>query len=184
MPRLTVFNMISADGFFSDEHGDMSWAHRHDPEWNAFVADNARGGGALLFGRRTYDMMASWWPTPMAMQAMPEVAERMNNLPKVVFSRTLTTPSWNNTTLVSEDITGAVRAMKDGAGKDMALMGSGTIVSQLAQAGLVDELQLVVNPIVLGRGRSMFATLEARLPLRLLRTRTFGNGNVMLCYGA
>jgi len=82
--KLIVFNHVSLDGYFVDANGDMSWAHKQDAEWNAFVEENASGGGTLVFGRITYDLMASFWPTPMAMQMMPVVAERMNNLPKVV----------------------------------------------------------------------------------------------------
>src|SRR3990172_758991 len=97
MPQLVVFNHITLDGYFSDISGGMSWAHKEDAEWNAFVADNAKGGGVLVFGRITYQLMASSWPTPQALQSFPVVAERMNNLPKVVFSRTLDHASWNNT---------------------------------------------------------------------------------------
>src|SRR5512140_2439657 len=97
MRRLTVFNTVSLDGYYTDSKGDMSFAHndRQDAEWDAFVESNAKGGGMLLFGRITYELMASFWPTPMAAQSMPVVAERMNNLPKVVFSRTLNKASWN-----------------------------------------------------------------------------------------
>lgn len=182
MRKLSVFNQVSLDGFFSDPDGDMSWAHKNDPEWNAFVADNASRGGMLLFGRKTYEMMASFWPTKMALQSMPIVAERMNNLPKVVFSRTLDSASWKNTKLVKTDLLAVVRAMKAEPGPNMAIMGSGSIVSQLAVAGLIDELQIVVNPIVLGHGRSMFESVEERLDLKLVETRTFTNGNVMLSY--
>jgi dihydrofolate reductase len=134
MRKLVVFNNVTLDGYFTDRNGDMSWAHKDDPEWNAFAADNAKGGGTLLFGRITYEMMASWWPTPQAMKSMPAVAERMNNLPKVVFSRTLDKASWNNTKLVKEDIAAEVRRMKKEPGEGMAIMGSGSIVSQLARA--------------------------------------------------
>jgi dihydrofolate reductase len=80
MRGLIVFNHVSLDGYFVDKKGDMRWAHKQDPEWNEFVAANARGGGVLLFGRVTYEMMASYWPTPMAAQNSPAVAEHMNNL--------------------------------------------------------------------------------------------------------
>src|SRR4051812_12305715 len=102
MRKLAVFNHVSLDGYFVDMHGDMSWAHQHAPdqEWDAFVAENARGGGALVFGRVTYELMASFWPTPAALEQLPAVAERMNAMPKVVFSRTLEQASWNNTTLL------------------------------------------------------------------------------------
>jgi len=139
-------------------------------------------GGLLLFGRTTYDMMAAWWPTPMAGQAMPEVAARMNARPKVVFSRTMTSAEWSNTTLVKEDVVVAVRRMKDEAGPDIAILGSGSIVRQLAGAGLIDLLQVVVNPVALGAGKSLFSGLPHRLELALTNTRVFGNGSVVLWY--
>jgi dihydrofolate reductase len=182
MRKLVVFNQVTLDGYFTDLNGDMSWAHKQDPEWNAFVAENATGGGVLVFGRITYDMMASWWPTPQAIQSMPVVAEQMNQLPKVVFSRTLDQASWNNTKLVKGNLAAEVRKMKQEPGPDMAIMGSGSIVSQLAQEGLIDEYQIVVNPIVLGKGRTMFDSVTERLTLKRTKTRAFGNGNVLLCY--
>jgi dihydrofolate reductase len=160
----------------------MRWAHKHDPEWNAFAASNAGGGGALLFGRVTYELMASFWPTPAALEMDRVVTEAMNNLPKVVFSRTLKQASWKNTTLVKGDLAAAVRKMKHESGPDMAILGSGSIVSQLAQAGLIDEFQIVVNPIVLGKGKTLFDGVKEKVNLKLTQTRAFGNGNVLLCY--
>jgi dihydrofolate reductase len=110
------------------------------------------------------------------------VAEAMNNLPKVVFSRTLDKAPWKNTTLVKGDIAAAVRKMKNEPGPGMAILGSGSIVSQLAQAGLIDEFQIVVNPIVLGRGKTLFDGVNEKLPLKLIKTRAFRNGNVVLYY--
>src|SRR6266446_5336819 len=139
MRRLIAFEQVSLDGYFVDANGDMSWAHKQDPEWNAFVAGNASGDGALLFGRVTYEMMASFWPTPAALERAPGVAEGMNELPKVVFSRTLDKATWKNTTLVKGELAAEVRRMKKESGPDMAILGSGRIVSQLAQAGLIDD---------------------------------------------
>ena len=81
MRKIIVFNHVTLDGYFVDMNGDMSWAHKQDAEWNAFVAENARSGGELLFGRITYELMKSYWPTPAAAKAAPVVAEQMNNLP-------------------------------------------------------------------------------------------------------
>jgi dihydrofolate reductase len=106
----------------------------------------------------------------------------MNSRPKVVFSRTLDEASWNNTKLVKSDPAAAIRQMKQEPGAGMAVLGSGSIVSQLAQAGLVDEYQLVVNPIALGQGKTLFEGMTDKLPLKLTKTRTFNNGNVLLCY--
>ncbi len=182
MRKLIVFNQVSLDGYFTDVDGDMSWAHKQDAEWNAFVAENARSGGELLFGRITYELMKSYWPTPAAAKAVPVVAERMNNLPKIVFSKTLDKASWNNTKLVRGDLAAEIRKMKNEPGEQMVIMGSGTIVSQLTAEGLIDEYQIVVNPIVLGEGRTMFEGIKRKLNLKRTKTRSFGNGNVLLCY--
>jgi len=184
MRKLAVFNHLSLDGYFVDMNGSMSWAKSgtKDAEWNAFVAKNAKGDGLLLFGRVTYELMASFWPTPMADQHDPVVAERMNKLPKVVFSKTLDKASWSNTRLVKGDMVAEIRKMKKEPGEDMVILGSGSIVSQLAQEGLIDAYQVVVNPIVLGKGRTMFDGVKEKLNLKLTKTRAFGNGNVFLCY--
>jgi dihydrofolate reductase len=184
MRKLIVFNHVSLDGYFVDSNGDMSWAKadHQDAEWNAFVAGNASGEGALVFGRITYEMMASFWPTPFAIETMPSVAEGMNSMPKIVFSRTLDQASWNNTTLVKGNLAAEMRKMKQEPGPGLAILGSGSIVSQLAQEGLIDEYQIVVNPIVLGEGRTMFDGVKEKLSLKLTKSRAFGNGNVLLVY--
>jgi len=137
MPRLIVFNTITVDGYFTDKNNDMSWAHQgdDDPEFDEFVAGNASGGGVLVFGRKTYELMASFWPTPAAAERMPVVAREMNSRQKVVFSRTLEEASWSNTRLVKDDLVEEVRRMKSAPGADMAILGSGSLVAQLAQAG-------------------------------------------------
>jgi dihydrofolate reductase len=183
MRKLTVFNNVSLDGYFVDQHGDMSWAHNDDAEWQAFTAENAGGGGQLVFGRVTYELMASFWPTPAALAQLPAVAERMNALPKLVCSRTLETPDWNNTTVVKGDLAAEFTRLKGESGPDMVIMGSGSIVAQLAQAGLIDEYQLIVHPLVLGAGRTLFAGVSGRPALRRTGVRSFANGNVLLCYG-
>ena len=184
MRKLVVFNHVSLDGYFVDVNSNMNWAksEQKDAEWNAFVAENAKGDSPLLFGRVTYELMASYWPTPMADQHDPVVAERMNKLPKVVFSRTLDKASWSNTRLVKGNLAAEIGKMKKEPGEDMVILGSGSIVSQLAQEGLIDVYQVVVNPVVLGKGRTMFEGVKEKLNLKLTKTRTFGNGNVFLCY--
>ena len=182
MRKLIVFNQVSLDGYFTDKNNDMSWAHKQDAEWNQFSAENASGGGELLFGRITYDLMASHWPKPEASKSNPVVAERMNNLPKVVFSRTIDKATWNNTRVIKGDIVAETRKLKSEPGQDLVLMGSGTIVAQLTDARLVDEYQVVVNAIVLGGGRTMFDGVKERLNLKLENTRKFHNGNVVMWY--
>lgn len=184
MRKLIAFNHISLDGYFVDGSGDFRWASKgsDDPEFSAFVAENASGGGELVFGRVTYSLMASYWPTPIADQHMPEVAKAMNASPKVVFSRTLDKAEWNNTRLLKGDLAAEVRKLKEEDGPGMCVLGSGTIVSQLAAAGLIDEYQVVLDPVALGSGRSMFDGIPTPLSLKLTKTRVFKNGKVFLCY--
>jgi dihydrofolate reductase len=180
--KLIVFNHSSLDGYFVDANNSMAWAKSgaNDAEWNAFVAGNAQGDGTLLFGRVTYEMMASYWPTPMADQHNPVVAKRMNEMPKVVFSRTLPQASWQNTRLMKGDLATEIRKLKQEAGGGMAILGSGSIVAQLAKANLIDEYQVVINPLILGKGRTMFEGADNKL--KLAKSRAFGNGNVVLWY--
>src|SRR2546421_7847491 len=183
MQQLIAFVTTSLDGYFADSAGDMSWAHKSDPEWLEFVSSNASQGGTLLFGRVTYDLMVRYWPTPMARQQNPAVADGMNSAPKIVVSRTLKEATWQNTRLLSGDLAGEIHKLKQQPGKGMCILGSGTIVTQLAEARLIDELQIVVSPVVLGKGKAPFETLKQRLALKLLKTRSFTNGNVIHYYG-
>jgi dihydrofolate reductase len=181
MRALRVFESISVDGYFTDGEPDVSWAHASDDdEFNQWVAGNASGGGELLFGRKTYEMMASFWPTPMAAQQMPEVAKGMNAAKKYVASKTIT-PAWSNTHLLAGDLVSAVRALKASAGPDITVLGSGSVVAQLGAAGLVDGYQFVIIPIALGRGRTVFSERRA---LRLLEHRAFACGHVVVTYAA
>lgn len=183
MRKLSVFNSVTLDGYFTDKNGDMSWAHKQDdPEWNAFTAENAKSGGELLFGRVTYDLMASFWPTPAAAKMAAEVAENINKAPKVVFSKKMDQALWNNTRIIKGDLAEEIRTLKEAPGDDLVLMGSGSIISQIALANVIDEYQLVVNPIVLGKGRTMFDGIEDKLNLNLATTRVFQNGNVLMVY--
>jgi dihydrofolate reductase len=184
MRRLVAFNNVTLDGYFTGENGDISWFKNidSDPEFKAFIAENASGNGMLLFGRVTYELMAGYWPTPHAMQQDPVVAKGMNSLPKIVFSRTLSSASWSNTKLVKGDLLAEVRRLKDESDRDMAILGSGSIVSQLTKERMIDEYQFVVNPVIIGKGRPLFDGVKTPLPLKLTRTRAFRNGNVLLCY--
>jgi dihydrofolate reductase len=184
MRKLIAFNSVTVDGYFTDMHGDMRWAYdvKPDKEFDEFVAGNASGGGQLLFGRVTYELMAGYWPTAAALKDNPVVAEGMNSMPKAVFSRTLDKASWNNTQLLKGDIASEVVKLKKQAGKGMAILGSGSIIAQLAPLGLIDEYQIVLTPLVLGAGRTIFDGIKEKLKLNLMSTRTFANGKVFLRY--
>jgi len=183
VPKLIVFNSISLDGYFSGPGGDLQWAHEgsDDPEFAAFTAGNAGGEGLLVFGRKTYDLMVSYWPTPLALEQNREVAEGMNALPKLVFSRTLGKSDWNNTTVVKSDPAAELRKRKE-AGLDMTILGSGSLVAQLAPSGVIDEYLVVLCPVVLGQGRTMFEGVPRQLRMSPRTVRQFRNGKVLLSY--
>ncbi len=183
MRRLTVFNQQSIDGYFCSRDGDVSWTHAtggEDRAFREFSEANARSNNTLVFGRKTYEMMASFWPSPMAAQQFPVLAAQMNALAKIVFSRTLDRATWNNTTIASGDLVTEIRRLKSEPGKDLTILGSGSLVAQLVHAGLVDELGIMVIPIVLGAGRSMFGADVTTMTLT--KTQAFHNGRVYLRY--
>lgn len=184
MRKLQVFESITLDGYFSGPDGDLSWAHSGtpDPEFQRFVEGNAASPGDILLGRVTYELMASYWPTPMAAQNDPIVAKGMNEAEKLVISRTLKKTDWANTRVIDGELLDAVRALKRQEGKDLVILGSGSVVRQLAGAGLVDQFQFVVKPVALGKGRTVFEGLEAPLALTLTESRAFRDGSVMLNY--
>lgn len=181
MRKLRVFNLVTLDGYFSGEGGDISW-HNVDAEFQEYAEKNSNSGNTLLFGRVTYELMAGYWPSPEALKNDPIVAQAMNSSPKIVFSRTLKSADWANTRLVKDDMLGEVRRLKERSGKDLTILGSGSIVAQLAQAGLIDEYQILLNPVILGKGKTMFEGVKDKLALKLTEARTFGNGNILLCY--
>jgi len=185
MRRLSVFNQISVDGYFRTPSGDISWLHQHpddDEEFKQFTIDNSAGDYALLFGRKTYEQMASFWPTPAAAKRFPEVAQQMNQRPKFVVSKTLRKSEWQNTTVLSGDLVAETQRLKARTGDPITILGSGSIVSQLAQAGLIDEYQVLVMPVVLGKGVTMFDGAEKAINLALTKSRTFSNGKAFHVY--
>jgi dihydrofolate reductase len=136
----------------------------------------------LVFGRVTYQLMAGFWPTPNAVKNDPVVAGLMNRLPKIVFSRTLEKAEWNNTRLVRDHVAEEIAKLKQQPGKDIAVFGSANLLSTLMQLDLIDEHRIMVNPVILGDGTPLFKKSTGKQNLKLVRTRTFGNGNVLLCY--
>jgi dihydrofolate reductase len=184
MQRLIVFNSIAVDGYFTDKQNDMSFAHNpiQDSEWDMYVSGNASGNGTLIFGRVTYELMVKFWPTQDALDSMPEVAIPMNQMKKVVFSRTIEKADWVNTRLVKEDLPGEIKRMKEEPGNGLVILGSGSIVAQLAGEGLIDEYQFIVVPVILGEGRTLFEGLHQIAKLKLIQSRAFHNGNVLISY--
>ena len=181
MRKVFLFMMVTLDGFFEGIDHSIDW-HNVDEEFNEFAIDQLNEIDTLLFGRVTYEGMASYWPTPIAIEDDPVVAGKMNAIPKIVFSRTLDSAEWNNSRLVKENIAEEILQLKQQPGRDLAIFGSANLAMSLLQMGLVDELRLMVNPVVLGKGKPLFEGIHEKLNLKLLKTRTFRSGNVLLCY--
>jgi dihydrofolate reductase len=173
--------MISLDGFFEGPNHELDW-HNVDDEFNGFAIEQLREIGLLLFGRVTYQLMASYWPTPAGIADDPVVASHMNEIPKLVASRTLERAEWDNTTLIRDNLAEEVSRLKQQTGKDIAVFGSANLLSSLIPLGLVDEHRILVNPILLGSGVPLFKRFHERLNLRLVNSRTFRSGNVLLTY--
>jgi dihydrofolate reductase len=181
MRKVLMFNMVTLDGFFEGPHGEIDW-HRVDAEFNEFAAEQLDSVDALLFGRKTYAMMAGYWPTPLAIRDDPVIAEKMNTKSKLVFSRTLKKAAWSNTRLVGENAAEELLKLKAQPGRDLIILGSANLSAALTEDGLIDEYRLIVNPVILGTGRLLFEDVHEKLGLKLLGTRAFGNGNVLIRY--
>ena len=173
--------MVTLDGFFDGPNRDISW-HNVDAEFNEFAIEQTGSVGALLFGRVTYELMASFWPTTFALETDPIVADLMNRLPKLVFSTTLAKADWNNTRLIKDHVAEEISQLKQQPGKDLALFGSANLMSALMKLDLIDEHRIMVNPVILGSGTPLFKRAENKQNLKLINTRIFGNGNVLLFY--
>ena len=147
--------MATVDGYYEGPNQEFDfWIV--DDEFDEFSVEQLDEADTLVFGRVTYEGMAAYWPTPAAEEDDPRVAARMNSTPKVVISRTLDKAEWANTRVVSSP--GELTALKQQPGKDIAILGSSDLTVSLLQMGLVDEVRIMVNPVVLGAGKSVFGT--------------------------
>jgi len=177
--KLIMWNLVTLDGFFE---GPKSW----EIDWHEYVwgeelerlsIEQARSADMLLFGRVTYDGMASFWPSQKG-----EIADFMNAVPKIVFSKTLERAAWNNTRLVKGNAETEVAALKKQPGKDILIFGSADLSSTLLRDGLIDEIRLGVTPVILGRGNPLFKAGPDRMRMKLLEARPLKSGCVILRY--
>lgn len=194
MRRIVTFNRVTADGYFAGPDGNLDWVVP-DKEIDKAGAEAIPGFDTILFGRRTYELFEAFWPHALddSSAADPHDAGRrsrelrvmavgLNEMSKLVFSRTLKEVTWENSQLLRELNPGKIEAMKRQSGKDMIVFGSGSIVSQLTQHGLIDEYQFVVSPILLGSGRPLLNGASKGLRLELLEAKAYRSGNVILRY--
>jgi len=189
-----MFNQVTADGFFSDLEGRVDWVVP-EPEVHRRAVAGMPGTDCMLFGRRTYQQFASFWPRALqdlslagphgetkTDPAFVAMARWLNDTRKIVFSRTLKSADWHNSELCAELDPRAIQALKRGPGNDLLIFGSGSLVSQLSEHGLIDEYRLVVSPLLLGRGCTLLGDMKTRVALRLDRAEPFASGTVMLTY--
>ncbi|HEV8340242.1 MAG TPA: dihydrofolate reductase family protein [bacterium] len=184
MRKIIMFNLVSVDGFFAGPDGNIDW-HVVDDEFNKAAVEMIKPFDTIVFGRVTYQLFESYWPNaakdPATSKEDRIIANKINEMNKIVFSKTLTGVQWENARLLKEIVPEELARMKQESGKDMVIYGSGTIVRQLTNLGLVDEYRVLVNPVVLGKGKPLFTDVN-RVNLRLVGTKTFSSGNVLLDY--
>ncbi len=172
--------MATLDGYFEGPNGEIDWHNAANEEFNDFAIEQMSSVDTLIFGRKTYQMMASYWPTEVAIQSDPVVADLMNRMSKIVFSRTLASVDWSNTRLIGDHAAQELRNLKSQAGKDLAIFGSANLISTIMDE--IDEHRVMVNPILIGRGHPLFKPADEKTLLKLVSARAFNSGNVLLTY--
>ncbi len=173
--------MVSLDGMIEGADKDLEW-HVWDEEMDQYMITFLKQIDVMLFGRVTYQLLESYWPTTTVDH--PVLIEQMNHLPKIVFSKTLDKAEWTNTRLLKDNIASEIQQLKQQPGKDMVIFGGADLASTFIKLGLIDEYHLIVNPVVLGKGKPLFQNLQERVPLKFLHQRSFRCGNIALTYQA
>jgi dihydrofolate reductase len=181
MRKIIVSNYMSLDGFLAGPDGEIDW-FVWDDEMAQYSKDLIGSIGTILFGRVTYELMAAYWPTASSPADDPAIISAMNDLPKIVYSRTLDKADWKNTTVAKEARKEDILDMKRQPGKDIVIYGSSSLVSQFTQWGVIDDYRIFVNPVVLGKGKPEFPGFKDMVKLGLLETRAFKSGVVLLRY--
>lgn len=182
MNKIFVFNNLSLDGLFADAAGDVGWAKRDGQELTEYVKQTRGNITTYLFGRTTYEMFASFWPTPAGKSLNPYFAKLLSEGRKVVFSKSLKRADWENTVIERDASRETLTRVKHESAGDCLIFGSGTLVRDLAARGHIDEYQLVLNPVILGSGTPLFCPAPRAIGLRLVEARSFKNGTVLLRY--
>lgn len=186
MRRIVVDCLISLDGYLSDANGQIDWFTQEEDfnqsEGEAWSLEMLRRADTILFGRVTFEGMAEFWPSEWARKNMAETAGHLNGTAKIVFSRTLKTTRWENTTILPRPSQEVVLELKRRAGRDMLVLGSSSLVSSLMREGLIDEYRIRIVPVVLGAGRPLFTDQKERHRLRLVSCQVFKNGVIAVHY--
>jgi dihydrofolate reductase len=185
MRKLFLSMLVSLDGFIEGPNRELDW-FEEDADFQDYCTHMLRSIDLMLFGRVAYELMLSYWPAaganPQNTPQQAEWAHHMNSLPKIVFSRTLQKAEWNNTRIVRDDIANEICTLKQQPGKDIALFAGAQIASTFVDLDLIDEYRLILHPLLLGGGTPLFKGARERKKLKLLNTRTFSSGVVVLYY--
>jgi dihydrofolate reductase len=195
MRRIQMFQRVAANGFFAAPDGDLDWVVQ-EPALDADAAPQMTDSGAMMFGRKTYQGFASFWPTQLgdsptaqaphgparSSEALKKMAVWIDRADKFVFSHTLKDASWKGTRLLGAFDPDKVEEIKRRPGSNIMIFGSGSIVSLLTQHGLIDDYTFVLSPIVLGSGMLPIRDVTAKLALKLIDVKQFEHGNVRLRY--
>lgn len=177
MRKLFVSNLMSLDGYFESPARRFDF-FTPDEEFFEYARKMLRTVDTIVFGRRTYEHMAAYWPSA----ASDEIAEKMNGLAKIVFSNTLASADWKNSTLIRGDAAQEMAKLKQAPGGDMVILGSAELASSLLNPGLIDEYRVIIDPILLGAGRTLFPNIKPRTRLRLEKVETLRSAVVILYY--
>ena len=178
MKKIFVFTNVSLDGYFEAPGHDIS-GFKNDPE--AMAPNPGKEVDTILLGHRTFEMM-KFWSTPQAAETAPEIAKFFNENLKVIVSHNSFDPGWNNSKVISIDVAGEIKKLKAQPGKNIIMFGSNTLCVSLMQEGLIDEFQIIVNPVAFGEGTPLFKGLPKKAELKLMETRKFKSGAVLLTY--
>ena len=182
MREISVLEWLSLDGYFSGPNEETDWLIM-DEATQEHLLKLFRSVDTILLGRVTYELFTSYWPTPTSSKENPaELVDFMNNSRKIFFSSSLEKLEWNNAELVKSIDQEAMKEMKQGPGKDMIIFGSGSIVSRLTQLQLIDQYYFLINPVFIGAGKPVFKNDEAKSKLKLLDSKIFDSGNILLQY--
>ena len=174
--ELAAFIMVTVDGYHEGVDGAFDFWNVDSAEFDEFSNEQLELADTLVFGRRTFEGMAEFWPSEDAQQHSPRTAHLMNSTPKIVASRTMASAEWGPTTIV-----GDIAEIAAQPGRSLVL-GSSTLVAALAGADLLTELRMMMNPILIGRGTSVMSSVETRINLELYDVERFKSGNVLLTY--
>jgi len=181
MKRINSFTFITLNGFYKGMNEDITW-HRHGGPESEHATEGLGGDGILLFGRKTYEMMSSYWPTPAAMESAPDIAKGMNSAEKIIFSGTLKEAKWNNTRIIKDNIVEEVKKLKENGNKHMTILGSGSILSLFAENGLIDEYQFMIDPVFIGEGATVLKGKMKKLDLKLTKSKVYKSGVILTYY--